>query len=64
MKAGDLVKLKVGEEPRNKREIGTVIQIDAYITSVGMEPMAEVLWNTGETGWILSNRVEVLSESR
>ena len=64
MKVGDLVKLKVGEEPRNKREIGTVIQLDAYITSLGMEPMIEVLWNTGKTGWILAERIEVLSESR
>ena len=60
MRPGDLVRLKVDEEPRNGREIGTVLHLDAYITSLGMEPMVEVLWNTGKPGWILATRVELI----
>ena len=48
MKVGDLVKLKEGEEPRNRREVGTILDFDAYIESLGMEPVANVLWNTGK----------------
>ena len=64
MKIGDLIKLKEGEEPRNRREFGTILNFDSYIGSVGMESMAEVLWDTGKTGWILTSRVEVINESR
>jgi len=62
VKVGDLVKLKEGEKPRNRREVGTILDFDAYIGSLGMEPMANVLWNTGKPGWILTNRIEVLND--
>jgi len=61
---GDLVKLKEGEEPRNKRDIGTALQFDVYCSEAGIERMVEVLWNTGKAGWILAKRVEVINESR
>jgi hypothetical protein len=64
VKVGDLVKLREGEEPRNKREVGTILGFDSYIGSLGMEPMANVLWNTGKPGWILTTRIKVISESR
>jgi hypothetical protein len=63
MKVGDLIKLKAGEEPRNGRDVGTVLDFDAYIGSLGVEPMASVLWDTGKSGWILTDRIEVISES-
>ena len=65
MKVGDLIKLKAGEEPRNNRETGTVLKLGHRIASRALdkEQIAEVLWNTGQIGWILSKRTEVISES-
>ena len=62
MKTGDLVRLKPEESPRNGREIGTILKWDAYVGSMGAEPMVEVLWNTGARGWILLERVEVIRD--
>jgi hypothetical protein len=61
IKKGDLVKLKEGEEPRNKRDVGTALKFDVYCSPSGIERMVEVLWNTGKVGWILTNRVEVIT---
>jgi hypothetical protein len=63
MKVGDLVKLKEGEKPRNKREVGTILSFDVYTGSFGSEKMANILWNTGNPGWILAARIEVINEA-
>lgn len=62
MKVGDLIKLRDGEAPRRSRDFGTVLAFDAYYGSRGLEPMAQVLWNTGKTGWILTSRINVVNE--
>ena len=66
MKVGDLIKLKAGEYPRNNREVGTVLKLEIRIHTRDQdkEEIAEVLWDTGKIGWILSKRTEVISESR
>jgi hypothetical protein len=60
MKIGDLVRMKKDEEPRNGRETGTLLSWSVYEGSLGIEPMAEVLWNTDKVGFILSERIEVI----
>ena len=63
MKIGDLIKLKAHEHPRFGRELGTIVMFDTTVTSLGLEEIAEVLWNTGNLGWILSERIEVTNDS-
>ena len=75
MKVGDLVKiddykktlsLNDGED---ERRLGAVLNLDFYWGNDmphplrRPEPIVEVLWNTGSSGWILRSRVEVLDES-
>tara|TARA_Y100000310_G_C20688235_1_gene820500 strand:- start:2236 stop:2445 length:210 start_codon:yes stop_codon:yes gene_type:complete len=55
--------MKKNEEPRNGREVGTILRWDDYEGSLGIEPMIEVLWNTGKVGFILSERVEVILDN-
>ena len=62
MIVGDLVKLRAECSPRNGREVGAIIQFSASFT-IRYEVFAEVLWNTGKLGWILAERVEVISDS-
>jgi hypothetical protein len=63
MKVGDIVKF----EPLDKedtRNVGTVIRFDTYVGAMGMDSIIEVFWSTGQLGWILENRVKVISEIR
>jgi hypothetical protein len=64
VKVSDLVMLKPEEYPRHGREVGTILAFDIFVSSVGPESMAKILWNTGVAGWILSRRVAVINESR
>jgi len=59
MKVGDLVRLKDFEVPRNGRSNGTILLFDMYKREV----ISKVLWNTGKSGWILTKRIELISES-
>jgi len=69
MEVGDLIYFEAGQTD-DERHVGTVLRLDVYRggeCSVPLripEPIVEVLWNTGMTGWILSERVRVISESR
>jgi len=67
MKKGDLVRLKENEEPRFGRNVGTVLGFDWYRglnhkSDFGTERIIEILWDTGELGWILADRVEVIND--
>ena len=71
MKIGDLVKFDDVHAKGDKRRVGTVLTFDLYRggddcgTIRGpAESLVQILWNTGETGWILERRVRVISESR
>ena len=78
MKIGDLIKFEPDEnalvinDMEDHRHVGTVIGFDVYrgnekamsdTHSRNTPAVIEVLWNTGHTGWILQNRVEVISET-
>ena len=69
MEIGDLIYLEPGQT-YDERRVGTVLRLDVYrgedcIVPLRIpEPIVEVLWNTGMTGWILSERVRVINESR
>ncbi len=52
MEIGELIALKAGEQPRYDREFGAVIGPTRDPT------LTRVFWNTGYTGYILSNRIE------
>ncbi len=72
MKIGDLIKIKDSEAGlningvRDTRRHGIVHRLDVYGGTESLrplrvpEPIAEVLWNDGSTGWIATNRVEVI----
>ena len=62
MKTGDLIKFKLTENSVDDRSLGVLIEFDTYVGSMGAEDLSRVLWNTGETGWILSERIEVINE--
>ena len=59
MKPGDLVRLKNGETPRNGRGVGAILRHDMF----KREQITRVLWNTGNPGWILTKRIELVSIS-
>lgn len=66
MKVGDLVRFDPGPgSESDARRIGTVINTDRYPThrlpfAGEAQLILEVLWNTGHTGWILGQRIEVV----
>ena len=75
MKVGDLIKFDESfpagrcQLDGDKRHIGTVLKFDVFqggedcSTSRGPpERIVEILWNTGKTGWILQERVEVIDD--
>ena len=60
---GNLVEITAADlREDDQRKIGTVVDVDVY--SRCSEKILECLWNTGEVGWILASRVEVVSENR
>ncbi len=63
MKTGDIVKFDPIDK-EDTRNVGTVIRLDTYIGAMGLESIIEVLWSTGQLGWILESRVKVISEIR
>ena len=55
MNVGELVRIN---EVCDERVFGTVLNRDVYYSSMGdSESIVEVLWNTGQKGWILVSRV-------
>ncbi len=76
MKIGDLVKFEPsplwGRNTRkDDRRMGTILKFDLFHggdnwgwTAGGSERIIEVLWNTGEIGWILQERIEVINAKR
>ena len=65
MKIGELVKINDLNEPDQKRMIGTIVKYDIYDRQFdGMsEKIAEVLWNGGHLGWILSSRLSKVEDN-
>ena len=74
MKIGDLVQFidrtaLLGRRGFDRRNIGMVLKFDSYnqpgnrITHTlgNGEAIAEILWSSGEVGWILKTRVEVVA---
>jgi hypothetical protein len=62
MNVGTLVKIR---EVCDERLFGTVLNRDVYYSSMGdSESIIEVLWNTGQKGWILVNRVTCIASSK
>ncbi len=62
MMVGDLIKFEPTEE-NDLRTHGTILRFSTYEGACGRswgppESIIEVLWNTGELGWILTERVE------
>lgn len=70
MKVGDVVIFEDEYNSDDKRRIGTVVGFDMYsradreMMPGPAESLVEVMWSTGERGWILERRVRVISESR
>ena len=67
MKSGDLVKFDCADSyPGDERNLGIAMRFDNYYSGGDRrnpaEPLVEVLWNTGEAGWILKKRVKVMNE--
>ena len=60
MKVGDLVKFEPSERCDHRR-VGTVLRFSLHRKST---TIIEVLWNTGQLGWIAVDRVEVISENQ
>jgi len=59
MKIGDLVTISdAGIE--DARGAGTILRFDMYNNS---ECIAEILWSNSSTGWILTTRLRMCSES-
>jgi hypothetical protein len=61
MKLGDLIKFEASED-HDERMFGTILRFSTYDSpgcGYPSERIIEVLWNTGELGWILAERVEV-----
>jgi hypothetical protein len=63
---GDLIRFEASED-NDERMFGTILRFSTYEGGCGHgrsqppERIIEVLWNTGELGWILAERVEVAS---
>ncbi len=69
---GDIVKIVdwKGSKP-DSREVGTVIRFEGshrwnrrWSGMQNRESLAEVLWQDGQTGWILSSRIGVAEKNR
>ena len=75
MKVGDLIQLREDERPGGiwytpdePRKRGVVLGFDDVERdwngrSTYIEPQVLVLWNTGQPGWIMKERVEILLEA-
>ena len=71
MRVGDLVQFDDYYVKEDDRQVGTVLKFDLYRggddcgTARGpAESLVQVMWGTGEVGWILERRVRVISEGR
>ena len=71
MKVGDLVQFDDYYVKEDDRQVGTVLKFDIFrgaddcgTISGPAESLVQVLWGTGEVGWILERRVRVISEDR
>ena len=65
MRLGELVKINDLNESDPKRMIGTIVRHDVYdsqFSGLG-EKISEVLRNSGELGWILTSRLEAVSNN-
>ena len=53
-------------DARDNRRLGTILRDDTYTScALGeavVERIVEVLWQDGQTGWILKDRVEVIHD--
>jgi len=70
MQVGDLIRIRKKElrllRADDFRRIGTLLKFSIYEGACGVIPgsqrserIVEVLWNTGEVGWILLERIEL-----
>jgi hypothetical protein len=67
VKVGDLIELKRPSIRRNEdRFHGYILKFETYksLETNIPEKIVHVYWDTGNIGWILASRVEVISESR
>ena len=71
MKVGDLIQFDDDYGIKDDRQVGTVLKFDLYRDGDDCgtlrgpaESLIQVLWNTGQTGWILERRVRIISEDR
>ena len=67
MEIGDLV--IADDSVADERTCGTILRFDWYNSPYGFghpqgEELVEILWNTGQPGWILKSRVKPIDESR
>ena len=63
---GSTIRITSPDHTTRDRVTGTVIKHDTYsnVSSVGgviLEQIIEVLWQDGNVGWILKDRVEVIN---
>lgn len=70
VQVGDLIRVNdwKGGKP-DERGIGTVLQMSEYKPSHKLkyqltESLSEILWQDGKIGWILTDRLEILSGDR
>ncbi len=66
MKIGELVKINDLNELDPKRMFGTVVRHDMYDSQFNKagEKISEVLWNSGQLGWILTSRLSVVDDAK
>jgi len=67
MRVSDLVEYSDVPEESQGRICGIVTNVDKYAPrskGYSTEPIVEVLWNTGQKGWILVNRVTCIASSK
>ena len=65
VKVGDLINFTGSfRDFPDPRTHGTVINFSTYNSgsSLRTERIVEILWNTGQLGWILAERVEVMEK--
>jgi len=62
LRIGDLV--RIGDSDHQGRHSGVILKFDRYTTKIfggSAEPIAGVLWSNGTVGWILEERLVVLT---
>lgn len=74
MRIGELVQITDKEikslSPGDERRVGTLLSFSTFEGDCGVqrgasrpERIAEILWNTGDVGWILLSRIERVTMS-